>query len=1444
MYCTHCGAKIADNSRFCPNCGKSVDTIASEPQKPAHEITESARHTTSTFKAPSFKRGEKKQSNSKSSSGERITRAVINKVLSELQDLDLHATSAQGEMSFPASKAQSMFMSFIKKGILILCMLMLLPVGKVWADSSISNSFEEYALKMNFTVSGGNINPKEKVDDDSYAKRRHFSGTIKPGQTISVSAAVTRGADDTGMEEWNYVRIWITGKNPDKNVEIEKSGGANLPSASAQYVVTEDDKEVDVTIDTSTSTWHPMGGFTAGTMIFVHYKVEHNDSAGSKNGSSGTSNSDKTDNNSDDTKVDVTIDSHANNDDDGSDGGSGWVIPISVLVGVGGYAATKFGSKKKKDESDDKKKDDEEKPSKTYEMRIAKYFDDTLFPGNEAYIYVRIVEINGKTETTDLGLTHKIQASTSSPLEILEEGMSEDGQFKAVKVRCASQTGAKEGIVNFKLTAAGGSFTNRYHIKVAGRQITFLQKELNLPACAEQKTFFLPFHVDGMDNFREVQMAMSDDTYSVEHQYDPVAGKHYAVITELDDKPGTPGSKTTHMLKIYIENDVEQWCSAEFPVNRFTMGLEWPDFQYIPCYMEEYDSSKHVFKELCTKQTVDVATRIFSDPDYCEVTLNPAETKFTLSAYSYDMESKHIICIAPTIKSFRVETIHSPEEEEIDYEPSTYWDGYEDFMPDPLVEFLDDAVKLKEAEQTGDMSNNDSRSRGEVVRQASGMLEMAGGLLQGMGFGMQGIGYTLSHQAETLRGYRTIDDVNQATIDSLGLCLNAQKGYELGESNDQKLVCYLVCKRGILNKPTRLKAKIIIEVEAGDQTFKLEKEVLLISQPLRTTSSRYGFMSYEEQESRITEWLEKKSREIAIYYAEPLGGVSLLMDNMLKHYDPRFGYDWQQVRAVVRIYNNYIRGLSEDANRTIDDESCLLSSTVDLYIQQAKAYDKELGFWKRMALGVVSLGISEGVFNSIEVMENMKSYVDKGGDSVFVGWCYGSWVPIREYGLGLITNREERERLKDLFAKAKQGIKTAEQQAAELLEQTAKNLTKKSGQKVLKKGAEEVSEKVGKKTAEKSFNLANKAERAVAETNHLAKAAENGKKRADDVLLTVKQKLPSQYQQRLMKMEELALQRGQAKIDAFYNYRDLIRHDPQELRKLVLAIQQDKHAMSILATKDVEPYRWIRSEFNREMAKIYEETDRTTMQALEKWAIRKKYLGDGKIMKLNASKSSSVQKAVGEKITFDRDCTYYIQYPNGQKQNIPQHIAQQIYEREFYIASTGKIGTPIETRLFNKRMDQTLVQDLPGRLHPESYAEANLNVLLDDMKVADPLPEPEIVAKAATYKCMEWWGPGERLLRLGTEQAEIDGLACMREGLRQCKKQFENYIVPRNKARSGFIGGNKIPESMHAAMAIIDDLDVNSGSVKIMQAIEALKMIGYEPKALFNDLGRMFIEIG
>ena len=56
-----------------------------------------------------------------------------------------------------------------------------------------------------------------------------------------------------------------------------------------------------------------------------------------------------------------------------------------------------------------------------------------------------------------------------------------------------------------------------------------------------------------------------------------------------------------------------------------------------------------------------------------------------------------------------------------------------------------------------------------------------------------------------------------------------------------------------------------------------------------------------------------------------------------------------------------------------------------------------MGFFSRLALGAATLGCADVVFTSLEVMRSMKEYVDKGGDSVWGGFCVGAMIVTREY---------------------------------------------------------------------------------------------------------------------------------------------------------------------------------------------------------------------------------------------------------------------------------------------------------------------------------------------------------------------------------------------------------------------------------------------------------------
>lgn len=142
-----------------------------------------------------------------------------------------------------------------------------------FSASSVSGSHEEYGHKMNFSISGGYINPKEIVDDTSNDKIRHYDAYIKVGQTISVKAVNTQGYEDTGMEKWNSARCFMEVDGVGEGFMINEESGAKLPSASGSYVVQKGDRKIKASAHTGTEKWHPMGGVGVGIHVEVRYKV-------------------------------------------------------------------------------------------------------------------------------------------------------------------------------------------------------------------------------------------------------------------------------------------------------------------------------------------------------------------------------------------------------------------------------------------------------------------------------------------------------------------------------------------------------------------------------------------------------------------------------------------------------------------------------------------------------------------------------------------------------------------------------------------------------------------------------------------------------------------------------------------------------------------------------------------------------------------------------------------------------------------------------------------------------------------------------------------------------------------------------------------------------------------------------------------------------------------
>lgn len=165
--------------------------------------------------------------------------------------------------------------NMLKCAILLFLFIFPALVTTAKADGEISGTKEDAPLKMNYSVSGGNIDLET------------LKGEIRPGETISASVTMADGfTDSNGIKDWNHLTLQISTKGEtyvDKTFNCE-----TFPSASGSYTVKDTDDEITVWLRTSSEYFLPYGSTTRGASIEVKYKVIKKEN---KNNSSSSSSS-------------------------------------------------------------------------------------------------------------------------------------------------------------------------------------------------------------------------------------------------------------------------------------------------------------------------------------------------------------------------------------------------------------------------------------------------------------------------------------------------------------------------------------------------------------------------------------------------------------------------------------------------------------------------------------------------------------------------------------------------------------------------------------------------------------------------------------------------------------------------------------------------------------------------------------------------------------------------------------------------------------------------------------------------------------------------------------------------------------------------------------------------------------------------------------------------
>ena len=648
--------------------------------------------------------------------------------------------------------------------------------------------------------------------------------------------------------------------------------------------------------------------------------------------------------------------------------------------------------------------------------------------------------------------------------------------------------------------------------------------------------------------------------------------------------------------------------------------------------------------------------------------------------------------------------------------------------------------------------------------------------------------------------FEAVEESRQSLIEKLGIDWEPRKDAD----NGARLIIFR-CIRGALDAPLRIKSKVKISLTFNGHKYNLEKEVMLHSQPVRQSRDMEDSIGQIKEDERIGEKLIYiQSVIFKKGYLKNLAPLDRYIQNMLDSYDAAYGYDNEQLRTVRRIWLGFHDGTFVGANAeaepvTLGDELMLFFNA---FMDKGKEVEDSLGFFSRMALGFVTLGCSEVVFTSMEVVREMKAYVDKGGDSVVGGFCCGVKVVVREY----LTEK-----------------------VAEL------------GIGAFKKGATKVGltpENIKAKAKEYYGSISRGRQMKQTISNQKAKVAQ-AKIEADNVkMLTQNKKLDlDEIKMKQAEVEGLAL--GKEKIDNYRAAVEMLDDSPvnAKLKKeLALEIQQDKNAMSLLENYGDRSLDNTRKKFTAETQRLSHSAEFEV-----KYEIAQQYgVAISDIKTLNASASSKEAMRKGRKITFDHDTTFYYENPKTKEVwYFNQKQTEELYNRKYFEAAKDfEAAEQSFANRFAKKADQTVVQ---SDFHPESYGTDNFKVLIDPDSGSKALPNPNMVGDAMTYKCNEWYHQG--IKELANPATTTSGISKIREGCRQCYKQYNNYLKPRDLTRAGINGGEIIPKEFHKYMEILHNMNVNKGG-SVVKAKKELEALGTTFEEVFQQLGDLMRQVG
>lgn len=649
----------------------------------------------------------------------------------------------------------------------------------------------------------------------------------------------------------------------------------------------------------------------------------------------------------------------------------------------------------------------------------------------------------------------------------------------------------------------------------------------------------------------------------------------------------------------------------------------------------------------------------------------------------------------------------------------------------------------------------------------------------------------------------------------------------------------LRCRCGVLNAPNRINAVIEVKSHIGNAELTFKRQVRLLSQPRPSFKTPKEMADWQKEQNRIRDVLEQIDRDImGNGLGDRLAPLVNYIQLQLEAYqqDGHFGFDRRNVKAIQKTYHSVLVGEQGNANQHTLVACDNLQEVCWEYFKSMRTTVDGMGTWQKLFIGIATFGTFDVAVSVIEVIGEMKDYVDKGGDSTFgaffVGVKYVTKKYLVEKAMNLGTSMAKN------YWKTGGDIKNTW------------SLTKADAKELVVKEINSV------KNFTKKFQAADNAKALNAQAD----------KKADELLKDAK-KNPVKGSDYSDEAIEYGRKRAQKNLKELQDSIDALKKNPSEANLMrrneaIIRCQQDKQTMMMLkgqsnietiaAANNGVNFGECRKVLNNQLDKSYTLTNNRVQHRLSQ---TKPGLKPEDVQIFGATSSDKSKLLSGKTVTFDRDVTYfYIDKATGKKVFFPQSMTERIYAEEFY--EVCKLGTNQGTtavmkvtneaaREFAKKMDQTVVEDVLR--HPESYG-VDLPKMLEKALQGQKLTNPEKVAEAVLYKGQERFYIADKLMKAaekagnGKLDLQASAISELIEGCRQQVKVF-NLLESRDIARLGINGGSMISNTLRSGIAVLKKLAVD-GTTDVKTAQSALGALNLTFEEVTKEMSRTVLAIG